>query len=385
MLSLSLKMQLKLFLNSAYDLKNVNWRYGDLQPYAVAWIDSSGKWCTKIDVYNGENPVWNEMFTIHLPSVSRPETAILHIDIVHAKSAADMKPLIGSAKMPLRAALDGASSQGKAYFSLMLERPSGRPQGILEIQIEILDFNFINQTGPYGQQAPYMSPQPQPQPRPQPRPRPQLQPQYQAWQMSQYPNMPASVRPGYAADSPQNLRPFLAQQPGNAMLMPNMRPQCRPVANQVMTSLGNTLCTLAFGVSPRQIGRVLGSFQRMQVGTFRGPQPTQMGMVKNNTGLLGNGNNGTYCNDPSAAQGYDNAAGYDATGTPDNVGYDGSNFGDGQFGTDGGFGCGGSDLGGFDNGGLDMGMFGNGGLDLGGFDASGIDLGGLASEFDNSM
>jgi C2 domain len=378
-------MQLKLYLNSACELKNVNWRYGNLQPYAVAWIDSGGKCSTKIDVNNGENPVWNEMFTIPLPSTSHPETAILYIDIVHAKALPDMKPLIGSTKMPLRAALDGARSQWTASFILNLERPSGRPQGILEIQIEVIGFNFINQREQYGQQAPYMplQPQPQPQPKPRPRPQPQQQTQYQARQLNQYPNVPAPVRPGYRANSPQNLRPPLAQQPGNAMLMPNMRPQYRPIVNQ-QPSIGDALCTLALGVSPRQVGRMLGSLQRGMQVAFGGAQPANTGMV-NNTGLLGNSSNGAYGNDPSAVQGYDNSAGYDATGISDNGGYDGGAYGDGQFGTDGGFGCSGPDLGGIDNGGIDTVMFGNGGLDLGGFDVSGLDLGGHADGFDSSM
>ncbi|KAJ3708763.1 hypothetical protein LUZ61_012468 [Rhynchospora tenuis] len=123
-------MQIKLFLKSASELKNVNRRCGSLQPYAIAWIDSSAKFSTKVDVNNGDNPVWNEKFTIQLPPTSHAETAILYIDIVHAKHAADTKPpLVGSAKLPIRMALNEVRSKGKAFFSLVLQRPSGRLHG----------------------------------------------------------------------------------------------------------------------------------------------------------------------------------------------------------------------------------------------------------------
>lgn len=341
-----------MLFNSAYDLKNVNWEYGELQPYAVTWIDSGKKRSTKIDATNGVNPVWNELITIPLPPTSHVESAILFTDIVHAKSAAGMKPLIGSVKLPVKAILDKAArSNGKASFSLILKRPSGRPQGELEIQIEIIDANII-QREPYGQQPRYIPAQPQLQPQPRPQPRPQLQPQYQPRPMNQNPNVQGFVAPGYRVNS--NPRPNLIQQPGNGMLMP--RPQYRPVVNQ-QPSVASALCALTLGVTPNQIGRMVRSVERMSIRAFNVPQPVNMGMA-NNTGMLGNsGTDATYANDPAAAQGYVDATGYDegsyTMGTTDGVGYDGGAFDGSQFGTDGG-------------------------LDLGGFDASGLDFGGEA-------
>ncbi|KAJ3672195.1 hypothetical protein LUZ60_006916 [Juncus effusus] len=45
-------MQVQVFMISARDLKNVNWRNGSLKPYAVVSIDSSVKFSTKVDLDN---------------------------------------------------------------------------------------------------------------------------------------------------------------------------------------------------------------------------------------------------------------------------------------------------------------------------------------------
>lgn len=149
----------------------------------------------------------------------------------------------------------------------------------------------------------------------------------------------------YPANSPQNLRPSFAQQPGNGRFMPTMMPQYRPFIPQPL--LGATLGRLILDNSRSQVENMMKrrSMQQMHLGALQGAQG-DMGMV-NDIGELGNCTNGASYN----------------TGT----------FGDGQFGTDGGLGSGGVDLGRFGNGGLDMGMLGNNnGLDFGGLGGGGI-------------
>ncbi|CAM0911585.1 unnamed protein product [Alopecurus aequalis] len=105
----------------------------DLKPYAVLWVDYGAKCSSRVDLDNGEYPVWDEKLIVPIPpSSTRLEDAVLYIDVVHANAAEGTKPLIGSARLPLRDVLDDAGIGGRASRSLRLKRPSGRPQGRLD-------------------------------------------------------------------------------------------------------------------------------------------------------------------------------------------------------------------------------------------------------------
>ncbi|KAF7078067.1 hypothetical protein CFC21_082549 [Triticum aestivum] len=132
------RYEVEVTVGSARDLKNVNWRNGDLQPYAVLWVDDGPKCSSRVDVDNGESPEWDEKLTVPLPpSAARLEDAVLHIDVVHAGAAEGTKPLVGSARLPLRDVLDDAGLGGRALRSLRLKRPSGRPQGRLDVRVAV--------------------------------------------------------------------------------------------------------------------------------------------------------------------------------------------------------------------------------------------------------
>ncbi|KAH7657099.1 C2 domain-containing protein [Dioscorea alata] len=137
---------------SAKHLKNVNWRHGDLKPYAVVYLDPERRAATKPDDSGSTRPVWNE------PS----ETP---------------KPLVGTARCPLKdllsepaTALDGSPSPIK---TLELRRPSGRPQGKIRIKLAIKDrpapppepgYHFGPPSGYYYSTAGAAPPPPPPQP-----------------------------------------------------------------------------------------------------------------------------------------------------------------------------------------------------------------------------
>ena len=88
-----------LTLISAKDLKNVNWRYGDLCPYAVVWVDPDNKVSTQVDREGDTKPSWNEKLVIQ---VTKPlEDTELKIDIVHEDPSEETKPLIGKARVRL--------------------------------------------------------------------------------------------------------------------------------------------------------------------------------------------------------------------------------------------------------------------------------------------
>ncbi|KAG2585798.1 protein SRC2 homolog [Panicum virgatum] len=132
------RYEVEVTVGSATNLKNVNWRNGDLHPYAVLWIDDGPKCSTRVDLDNGEDPVWDDKLLVPVPpSVTRLEDAVLCIDVVHADAAEGVKPLVGSARLPLRDVLDDAGIGGKVSRSLRLKRPSGRPQGRLEVRVAV--------------------------------------------------------------------------------------------------------------------------------------------------------------------------------------------------------------------------------------------------------
>ncbi|CAO2198362.1 unnamed protein product [Urochloa humidicola] len=171
------RYEVEVTVGSARQLKNVNWRHGDLKPYAVVWVDDGPKCSTRVDIDDGENPDWDEKLTVPLPpSITRLEDAVLHIDVVHANAADGVKPLVGSARLPIREVLDDAGGVGgsKVSRTLRLKRPSGRPQGMLDARVAVRETKRYHDPypapGSYGYPAgagsrdPYYgAPPPQPQ------------------------------------------------------------------------------------------------------------------------------------------------------------------------------------------------------------------------------
>ncbi|CAO2164844.1 unnamed protein product [Urochloa humidicola] len=174
------RYEVEVTVGSASNLKNVNWRNGDLKPYAVVWVDDGPKCSTRVDLDNGEDPVWDEKLAVPVPppSAARLDDAVLYIDVVHAANADDegvTKPLVGSARLPLREVLDDAGvGGGKVSRTLRLKRPSGRPQGRLDVRVAVREaarYYDPCATAPapaYGQQSrdPYYAAPPYGQPAP---------------------------------------------------------------------------------------------------------------------------------------------------------------------------------------------------------------------------
>uniref|UniRef100_A0A0E0M4S9 C2 domain-containing protein n=1 Tax=Oryza punctata TaxID=4537 RepID=A0A0E0M4S9_ORYPU len=133
------RYEVEVTVTSARDLKNVNWRNGDLKPYAVLWIDDGAKSSTRVDLDNADNPTWDDKLTVPLPPSTRLDDAVLYVDVVHANANATqgVKPLVGSARLPLRDVLADTGIGGRASRSLRLKRPSGRPQGRLELRVAV--------------------------------------------------------------------------------------------------------------------------------------------------------------------------------------------------------------------------------------------------------
>ncbi|XP_021844246.2 protein SRC2 [Spinacia oleracea] len=142
------RYEVEVTLSSAKDLKNINWRNGPIRPYVVAWIDPDRRITSRADDEGDTSPEWNQTLTVPL---DRPiEDATLCIDVVHHTSRGeDIKPLIGSTKLDLCDVVDDVGIGGRMTRSLKLKRPSGRPQGKLELEIVICDPRSYRGSDPY--------------------------------------------------------------------------------------------------------------------------------------------------------------------------------------------------------------------------------------------
>ncbi|KAL5991551.1 hypothetical protein ACLOJK_012460 [Asimina triloba] len=151
-------LDLEVTIVSAKHLKNVNWRNGDLKPYAVIWVDPDRKLATKPDDSGSTRPVWNELFT--LPITLPLHDSVLTIEVFHSKPSETPKPLVGSLRTPLKDLID--SDDSNRLLSLELRRPSGRPHGKIRLKIALRerpaphtpDYHLAPPSGYYYSSAP---------------------------------------------------------------------------------------------------------------------------------------------------------------------------------------------------------------------------------------
>lgn len=145
-------------VSSAKDLKNVNWRYGPIRPYVVLWVDPKNKCSTKVDEEGDTRPIWDETLIIPLPAGPVDDDTVLFIDVVHAGSEENTKPLIGSGKIKLREVLDQVGFDVSHEKTLKLKRSSGRPQGKVDVTVLIREPRYHApdpyRAAPYGVPAP---------------------------------------------------------------------------------------------------------------------------------------------------------------------------------------------------------------------------------------
>lgn len=146
-------LDLDLTIISAKHLKNVNWKTGDLKPYAVFWVDPSRRLSTKSDESGSTRPVWNERFTLPLTFALRD--SFLTLEIFHSKPSETPKPLVGTLRVALKDLSDPDDSN--RVRTLELTRPSGRPQGKIRIKLGVRERPFSPHPPPqpvYGITAP---------------------------------------------------------------------------------------------------------------------------------------------------------------------------------------------------------------------------------------
>ncbi|GAU13544.1 hypothetical protein TSUD_346480 [Trifolium subterraneum] len=114
-----------------------------MKAYAVAWIDPERKLATQIDQDGHTNPTWNEKFVFRIDDeFLNAEDSVIMIEIYHSSWLRDVH--IGTVAVLVNSLLPPGTRSGNRkpklrFVGLQIRRPSGRPQGILNIGAAILD------------------------------------------------------------------------------------------------------------------------------------------------------------------------------------------------------------------------------------------------------
>ncbi|CAM8922964.1 unnamed protein product [Rhodiola kirilowii] len=124
---------LEITLISAQDLSAAA---KNMKTYAVAWINPDRKLTTRVDINGHTNPNWNDKFIFRIDNAFlESETSAVVIEIYAIGWMKDFK--IGT----VRFLINNLEYLGKEirYVALQIRRPSGRPQGILNVGAALLD------------------------------------------------------------------------------------------------------------------------------------------------------------------------------------------------------------------------------------------------------
>ncbi|XVF28518.1 hypothetical protein REPUB_Repub15cG0036500 [Reevesia pubescens] len=135
---------LELNLISAQDLEPINRRR--MRTYAVAWVHRERKLSTRIDTQGHTNPTWNDKFVFRVDDeFLQGNTSAVMIEIYAEHWFRDI--LLGTVRVIVSNLVPRISRPnrrhefqlGMRFVALQVWRPSGRPQGILNIGVALLD------------------------------------------------------------------------------------------------------------------------------------------------------------------------------------------------------------------------------------------------------
>ncbi|XP_054808000.1 uncharacterized protein LOC129310158 [Prosopis cineraria] len=130
---------LELNVISAQDLSPVS---RSMRTYAVAWIHPDRKLSTRVDTHGHKNPTWNDKFVFRVDEdFLYADTSAIMIDIYALHWFKDIH--VGSVRVLIANLIPyprrNNPSSGMRFGALQVRRPSGRPQGILNIGVAVLD------------------------------------------------------------------------------------------------------------------------------------------------------------------------------------------------------------------------------------------------------
>ncbi|VVB07265.1 unnamed protein product [Arabis nemorensis] len=140
---------LELNIISAQDLAPVSRK---MKTYAVAWVHSERKLTTRVDYSGGGNPTWNDKFVFRVSEdflYADTSAVVIEIYALHwfrDVHVGTIRVLISNLIPPNRRPGYRSNDEyrhtpppGMRFVALQVRRPSGRPQGILNIGVGMLD------------------------------------------------------------------------------------------------------------------------------------------------------------------------------------------------------------------------------------------------------
>lgn len=135
---------LEISLISAEDLASVS---KSMQTYAVTWMNPSRKRTTQSDPHGHKNPEWTEKFVFRL-NKDQMENATLTTEIYTISWFRDV--LVGTVRVPvadlITPLLKNSSDRNMHFVTLQVRRPSGAPQGKLNMGVALLDSTMRSMT-----------------------------------------------------------------------------------------------------------------------------------------------------------------------------------------------------------------------------------------------
>lgn len=133
---------LEISIISAQDLQLVS---KSMKTYATAWMNPKRKLSSRVDEEGKNNPTWNDKFVFRVEEeFLRRDTSAVMIEIYSSHWFRDT--LVGTVRCLVGNLIPQAAPAhyshpyiGMRFVALQVRRPSGRPQGILNIGVALLD------------------------------------------------------------------------------------------------------------------------------------------------------------------------------------------------------------------------------------------------------
>ncbi|OIW01767.1 hypothetical protein TanjilG_03905 [Lupinus angustifolius] len=134
---------LELNVISGQDLASVS---RSMRTYAVAWVHIDRKLSTRVDTEGHNNPTWNDKFVFRVDDeFLYADTSAIMIEIYALHWFKDIH--VGTVRVlvanlippPSKPFHNNHAPMGMRFVALQVRRPSGRPQGILNIGLTVLD------------------------------------------------------------------------------------------------------------------------------------------------------------------------------------------------------------------------------------------------------
>lgn len=133
---------LELNVISAQDLAQISRR---MRTYAIAWVHPDRKLSTRVDTLGHNNPTWNDKFVFRVDDeFLSADTSAVMIEIYALHWFRDIhvgtvRVIVGNLVPPSHPHNTRHLQLGMRFVALQVRRPSGRPQGILNIGVALLD------------------------------------------------------------------------------------------------------------------------------------------------------------------------------------------------------------------------------------------------------